>query len=1241
MPKPTNYYQSVIEGIADSQKSGGKYSVAFNRAVDFRSDPSEVKLNPKAVKVSGSVIESLPMWFDRACNRIFAYGNNGDIYQQENGVWSLVHTAANSSGNGMAYFGEDSNLYFAQDESIGRLLEACTGSEFYNNFLESEGGEATNTKSLDLEKSSSQGAYVADNANLSITSDLSIEAYCKLESLPDTDEEQVLLSKWNEQSNQRSYRLYITTKSNFFGDGRDGALTISSDTTEAPVDANCTGTSGQTTLTITNAHASFSSIAAGDRVLIHQTRGTGAGQYQFAEVSGYSGGVLTLVEPLTFSPQHSATTSVANKAQVRIVKQHTTVTVSSGKTYSPKAWDGLKGGILAFYANDTYTNSGTVTLLEKGFRGATSVSGTGQNGITAEGSSGLGGSNNNPRTTDNSNGNGGGGGEGDTDEPAGAQGAAGGGGGSINAGSQGTFSTPTTYGGDPGKAVGASDLTTVTLGGGGGSGGTDDTVSGVSGTGGRGSGIAFIFASTISTSSGTHIATGGGGGSVSGSPPSYTGSYAGGGGGGGAGAFLFKCVDASIGSSNTGNGGAGGIGQYSTNGGAGGAGAFHIDYSSSVSGSSTPALTTAIDSDLSSNDGYVLKLQISNNGTSVETFTWDITEKIDTSSWRRYQVTWEDTTSTAIAYINGSSLGSKTGSFTSIYNSSANLAIGFDYSSGGAAQNFYDGLIDDVRLWNDVRTQSELSSKNDIKLIGNEGNLIAYYQYESNLNDSQTNVTANNLTGVNSPTYSSDVPFIGLTTRTDQDLAGENNSAVAGTYTLETSIAEDDAKRVYFIPTIDPQKSIQLKIDTIGTGDWTITVHDGKNRVVASKTISNSELATGFYEITFDSVWRPIVGATYHFHVTSTVADGKVNVKTGETTMGNGSEMYAYFTTHYAILVNDVYHPMAQHLNFLAIGNERYLATLQGGDVYTPNRLTLPAGYRIRCLSYWREYLAIGVWQGTDITDYDKGWIFFWDGISDTYNYYIPVPEGGVNTMFGNRDILSIIAGYTGELLAYNGGGTAQKIKQMPLLETSEYIELAPSSMTMWRTMLTFGANLNTDSANVHQGVYTFGTKNRNYPYSLGFDYPLSIGDQTGTNVKIGAVFPSGQDLYIGWQNQNSYGIDKISVTNDPYSSGTIEYLITDLGRLGTDIYPLIFKADFEPLTSGQSVVLKYKSNRDTSWNILVTEDTEGATEARATISDLSGEIQFAVDIETTISSSPVLLATAFEYDDTSSERRL
>jgi hypothetical protein len=65
-----------------------------------------------------------------------------------------------------------------------------------------------------------------------------------------------------------------------YGDGSDGVLTISSNTSEAPTDSSCSGSSGATSLSATNA-----SFAADQIILIHQSRGTGVGQWELNVIS--------------------------------------------------------------------------------------------------------------------------------------------------------------------------------------------------------------------------------------------------------------------------------------------------------------------------------------------------------------------------------------------------------------------------------------------------------------------------------------------------------------------------------------------------------------------------------------------------------------------------------------------------------------------------------------------------------------------------------------------------------------------------------------------------------------------------------------------------------------------------------------------------------------------------------------------------------------------------------------------
>jgi hypothetical protein len=397
-------------------------------------------------------------------------------------------------------------------------------------------------------------------------------------------------------------------------------------------------------------------------------------------------------------------------------------------------------------------------------------------------------------------------------------------------------------------------------------------------------------------------------------------------------------------------------------------------------------------------------------------------------------------------------------------------------------------------------------------------------------------------------------------------------------------------------------------------------------------TVANASLHTGVYEFIFATSFRPILTANYHIHVYSSVGDGKIVTSSLNDMEGTTGNTGAYLATFFQILIEDQYHPMMQFLNFIAVGNERYVGMLEAGNLYNPHRLTLPAGYRVRCFARWNEFLAIGTWRGDTITDVDKGMVFLWDGVSDNPNTIIEVLEGGVNTMNGGGGILSIIAGYKGKLLQY-GSTSAQKVTQIPLLGRTEYCEVAPGAMAIWQSILRFGSSLNTDSTAIHQGVYSWGSLNNNFPNSLGFDYPLSLGDQTNPSVRIGCIFPQGEKLYVSWQNSNTFGIDSIDTSNDVYDTATMETLITDLGKIYQLKLPLVFRVDFQPLVTGQSISVKYKADREASWKTVATEDTASATSINGIINQRIKEVQFAIDI-TTAGQQFTVLKNSMEVDN-------
>lgn len=130
-----------------------------------------------------------------------------------------------------------------------------------------------------------------------------------------------------------------------------------------------------------------------------------------------------------------------------------------------------------------------------------------------------------------------------------------------------------------------------------------------------------------------------------------------------------------------------------------------------------------------------------------------------TGIWYHVAVVVDVSAVTAVFYINGTAISSTIAysKSTSIYNGTSPVLIG----GNGNASYYFDGLIDDVRIWNDIRTSTEIADNYNKELVGNEANLVAYWKLNNSLLDETSN--NNDLTNNNSATFSTDVPFTGAT----------------------------------------------------------------------------------------------------------------------------------------------------------------------------------------------------------------------------------------------------------------------------------------------------------------------------------------------------------------------------------------------------------------------------------------------------------------------------------------------
>lgn len=479
-------------------------------------------------------------------------------------------------------------------------------------------------------------------------------------------------------------------------------------------------------------------------------------------------------------------------------------------------------------------------------------------------------------------------------------------------------------------------------------------------------------------------------------------------------------------------------------------------------------------------------------------------------------------------------------------------------------------------------------------------------------------------------------------------VADQSATSSANTYTTTGSITETTTHMLSFTPTVEPMVAIKIWVTTKGSGDLVVTLHDSANNILATKTVANASLSNGaLNEFTFASPVRTLVkttnAASYHVHITHPSGTAS--------TIGCGTASdfsTARYTTYANRLVSPTngFHPCINFLNYLLILNERYVAAWEVVKVSSPtvleflqHRLIFPTGYEGTSVAQYQEYVAIGAEKrSTSATnEYQDGKIFLWDGVSTTYNQVIDVPEGSPYGLFSSKNVLYYFAG--GGWWAWAGGNPV-KIKQMPgtdfeYTDAETYMVNYPHTMTVRNGILLAGFPSETNTTEIEHGIYSYGSRDKNYPNSLGFSYSISTGTEKNGTLRIGMVKSFGDKLFIAWRDGASYGIDKIDPSSDPHATATWESLIIDNGKAFEEKMAVKLIIDFEALPTGATITPKYKIDRG-SW-VTGTAAVAGDTQSVLHINKRYKELQLGIDfVATTV--TPEMISIALIYDLLESE---
>lgn len=132
------------------------------------------------------------------------------------------------------------------------------------------------------------------------------------------------------------------------------------------------------------------------------------------------------------------------------------------------------------------------------------------------------------------------------------------------------------------------------------------------------------------------------------------------------------------------------------------------------------------------------------------------TDTISTGVWTHLAGVYDSASSKLQVFINGT-LNKEVTASGSTSDSNATFAIGAQKDLAGS-ELYFDGLVDECRIWNVARTQALISANMSREIAAQTG-LQGYWKLNNNYGDSSGN--GYTLTASGSPVFSTDVPFVG------------------------------------------------------------------------------------------------------------------------------------------------------------------------------------------------------------------------------------------------------------------------------------------------------------------------------------------------------------------------------------------------------------------------------------------------------------------------------------------------
>lgn len=461
-------------------------------------------------------------------------------------------------------------------------------------------------------------------------------------------------------------------------------------------------------------------------------------------------------------------------------------------------------------------------------------------------------------------------------------------------------------------------------------------------------------------------------------------------------------------------------------------------------------------------------------------------------------------------------------------------------------------------------------------------------------------------------------------------------TGTSGIYTIPTALSETDTNKCIFLPDQSPMIAIDLRFRARpASGNVTITIHDGQNKVIATSAVDRANISTtGTTRFTFLQTKLgeyKNFGTEYHIHLTASVAGFTVDTY-------ESNQLYGLHFYFYSALLFDTrkkFHPIINWAGSkLLIGNGQYLVDwLPSGNnsidasEFKRHAVIVETGMEITSLTSNDEYVVLGCEKvgEANTRTFQSGMLGFWDGFADAINFKIDTPMGEPKSLYTYQNITYVVI--DGAIYAYTGSKALAKIRtiqdsQSEYTGVEDRTDIFTYGMTVRRGILLMAYPSTTNLKTMRHGIYSYGSVDVNYPNSFYYSYhiPEEIGNYNTDEkqLTIGGVWNYGDTLYFSYSihdnitNQDIYNIAIVDNMSLPSRKFGYESLTFDGGMPWKVKEALRAVVSFDPLPEGCKIRLKYKiDNRP--WEIDTRTAREGDTDVYFEINKRFREIQFGI----------------------------